>query len=78
MSDLAQDLGRVEGKLDQVADNLSALIQRLDRRDARVDARLTSVERKQYAFSGVAMVAGWFLARVDLTQLLSIFMTHSA
>ena len=76
---LDRDLGRVEGKLDGIANQLAVLSASLITRDEKVDARfashskrIDSVERKQWIMIGGGTVAAWLLARIDLTKIIAL------
>lgn len=65
-------LGQVEGKLDGLVTQVTALTERLDHKLNKTDERISALEKKQYWMTGVAMGLAFILTKVDFTKVLSI------
>jgi len=60
--ELHRAVGRIEGQLERILEALGARNTRDETHDARVDKRLTAVERKQAWYSGAAAAVGAIVA----------------
>jgi hypothetical protein len=60
--ELHRAVGRIEGQLERILEALGARSARDEAHDARVDKRLTAVERKQAWYSGAAAAVGAIVA----------------
>jgi NAD-specific glutamate dehydrogenase len=67
-----RDFGRLEGKVDGLVTQVTALTERLDAKLTDTDKRISTVEKKQYWMTGIAMGLAFVLAKVDFTQLFSV------
>lgn len=68
---LQRDMGRLEGKVDEMSTSLKGLIDRIDKRYETVDARFTAqdkrfnkIENRQYYFMGAGGVVGSILTMI--------------
>lgn len=59
-AEIQRSLGRLEGKLDRVVEEVKANNDNHTRNDGDMDKRLRKVEGRQYYHSGVGMVLGAF------------------
>jgi hypothetical protein len=60
--ELHRAIGRIEGKLDGIAESLAARSARDDVHDASVNKRVAAVEKKQAWYSGAAAAVGAIVA----------------